>query len=350
VVTRLSRHLTTNEIRGVVGENKGVAAPVDRLRIKYAATYYFLSQLDQYVSPDLMLDRYLSDYFETAILDYIVPFRKWTALHMFSSLFADMVLDADFSRAMEFDYVKLGSCEVESCSTYPREDANLLASDLCQIHKIDALTLDETLHGWVLPRDCCRRSGQLMDKSVLDDAWSDWKLQEGHDLLLAQIAEEMFFVLFANRSFLRRFNQHMADRISLLSPDEDETLLRENSRGDTVLVRADPPDWAKRAVFFRDRGYCCGCERNLENSLRPINHAQYDHIVPLAAGGMNDVSNLQLMCDSCNGKKRDKSMEASEVYERWYKIDQDYEPRTSDTLESVILDLLQIGLNLKLRV
>jgi 5-methylcytosine-specific restriction endonuclease McrA len=81
----------------------------------------------------------------------------------------------------------------------------------------------------------------------------------------------------------------------------------------SVLSRANPPDWAKRAVFFRDRGYYCRCERNLDNSRSPITHAQYDHIVPLAAGGMNDVSNLQLMCDAYNGKKQDKSMEASEV-------------------------------------
>lgn len=319
-------------------KTKGVTAPVDRISIKYAATYYFLSQLDQYVAKDLILDRYLSDYFETAIWDYIVPFRKWTTLHMFSSLFADMVLDADFSRAAELVYVRRGSCKI--CGRCPLSAAHLLAADLCQIHKIEASTLDEALEGWVLTRDCCRESVQSMDESVLDDAWSDWKLEEGHDQLVAQIAEEMFFVLFANRSFLRRFNQHMADRISLLSPEEgDASLLYVNSHGDTRLVRAEPPDWAKRAVFFRDRGYCCGCGRNLENSRSPINRVQFDHIVPLAAGGMNDVSNLQLLCESCNGEKRDKVIDASELYERWYKIDRKYGPRTADTLESVILDL-----------
>jgi 5-methylcytosine-specific restriction endonuclease McrA len=323
----------------LIDKVKGVTAPIDRLTIKYAAIYYFLSELDQYVSDDLLLDRYLSDYFETAIWDYIVPFRKWTALHMFSSLFADIVLDTDFSRAAGLNYVRRGSCKI--CGKHPPlSPAYLLAADLCHIHDIDSSTLDEALEGWVLARDCCRENGRSIGNSMLDDAWFDWKLQEGHDQLLAQIAEEMFFVLFANRSFLRRFNQHMADRIGLLSPEEgDANLVYVNRRGDTRLVRADPPDWAKRTVFFRDRGYCCGCGRNLENSRSPINRVQFDHILPLAAGGMNDVTNLQLLCESCNGEKSDRVTGASEVYERWYKIDRDYGPRTADTLESVILEL-----------
>lgn len=205
-----------NEVQGMAEKTKGIAAPANQIKIKYAATYYFLSQLDQFVNDDLILDRYLSDHFETAIWDYIVPFRKWTALHMFSSLFADMVLDADLDRAAGLEYVRQGSCK--SCGSYPRAFAHLLASDLCRIRAIEASTLNEALEGWVLTRDCCHESGQPMDDSVLDDAWSDWKLEGGHDQLLAQLAEEMFFVLFANRSFLLRFNRHMADRINLLSP------------------------------------------------------------------------------------------------------------------------------------
>src|SRR5580692_2304263 len=117
--------------------NKSVAVPRDRITIKYAATYYFVSQFDQYVNRDLILDYFLSDYFADAMLGYIRPFRKWTALHKFSSLYADLVLDADFDRAAGLQYVRLGSCEDESCNRYPRSNAHLLAVDLCRIHKHD---------------------------------------------------------------------------------------------------------------------------------------------------------------------------------------------------------------------
>ena len=33
---------------------------------------------------------------------------------------------------------------------------------------------------------------------------------------------------------------------------------------------------------------------------------EIDHIVPLSRGGTNDISNLQIMCSSCNKKKRNK--------------------------------------------
>lgn len=304
--------------------SKSVAAPRDRITIKYAATYYFVSQFDQYQNRDLIYDYFLSDYFGDAMPGYIRPFRKWTALHKFASLFADMVLDADFGRAIKRQYVRLGSCEEESCNRYPLDNAHLLALDLCRIHKHDLSPLAEALEGWVLPRDCCLRSGQLTNTEFLDEAWSEFKLAGGMEEIAAQMAEEMFFVLFANRNFLSRFNEHMAARVSSLAPDLNDKLLTVNSGGETILRRVEPPQWAKRAVFFRDRGYCCGCGRNLENSRSPINRAQYDHIVPLAAGGLNDVSNLQLMCDSCNGKKRDRRAAASDLYERWYKIDRDH--------------------------
>lgn len=304
--------------------SKSVAVPRDRITIKYAATYYFVSEFDQYVNRDLILDSFLSDYFADAMLEYIRPFRKWTALHKFSSLYADLALDADFDRAAELQYVRVGSCEEESCSRHPRSDAHLLAADLCRIHNHDASILTEALEGWVLARDCCLQSGQLMNMEALDEAWSEWKLVGGNEEIAAQIAEEMFFVLFANRNFLSRFNEHMAARVSSLVPEENDELLTVNGDGETILKRVEPPQWAKRAVFFRDRGYCCGCGRNLENSRSPINRAQYDHIVPLAAGGLNDVSNLQLMCESCNGEKRDRRAAASDLYERWYKIDRDH--------------------------
>jgi hypothetical protein len=187
-----------------------VSLPRDRITIKYAATYYFVSQFDQYITHDLILDSYLSDFFADAMFGYIRPFRKWTALHKFSSLYASLVLEADFDRAAGLQYVRLGSCEEESCNQYPRPNIHLLAADLCRIHKHDATTLTEALEGWVLARDCCLRSGQPMDIEALGDAWSNWILEGGCEEIAAQIAEEMFYVLFANRSFLCRFNEHMA--------------------------------------------------------------------------------------------------------------------------------------------
>ena len=64
------------------------------------------------------------------------------------------------------------------------------------------------------------------------------------------------------------------------------------------------PDALKREVIDRDRGACvtCGSSENLE----------YDHIVPISAGGKSELSNLQLLCRSCNRKKRSKRSSPAE--------------------------------------
>jgi hypothetical protein len=51
----------------------------------------------------------------------------------------------------------------------------------------------------------------------------------------------------------------------------------------------------KKVVFTRDGGVCqcCGSSNSLE----------YDHITPFSCGGSRDVSNIQLLCMSCNRSK-----------------------------------------------
>jgi 5-methylcytosine-specific restriction endonuclease McrA len=51
----------------------------------------------------------------------------------------------------------------------------------------------------------------------------------------------------------------------------------------------------KKIVYNRDGGICqcCGSSQDLE----------YDHIVPYSCGGSSEVSNIQLLCFSCNRSK-----------------------------------------------
>ena len=85
-----------------------------------------------------------------------------------------------------------------------------------------------------------------------------------------------------------------------------------------VLKRVNIPEWAKRAVFFRDRGMCAQCQRDLSGIVNLESVENFDHIIPLALGGLNDVTNLQLLCRECNAKKGGAMLPASNFYQRWY--------------------------------
>lgn len=50
--------------------------------------------------------------------------------------------------------------------------------------------------------------------------------------------------------------------------------------------------------FSEQAGKCIGCHRTLPKDLFEI-----DHIIPIARGGGSELSNLQLLCSSCNRRK-----------------------------------------------
>jgi 5-methylcytosine-specific restriction enzyme A len=56
------------------------------------------------------------------------------------------------------------------------------------------------------------------------------------------------------------------------------------------------PTEVREYVFQRDNHQCQSCGQTKKLSI--------DHIIPLANGGSNDISNLQTLCGSCNSSKK----------------------------------------------
>jgi 5-methylcytosine-specific restriction enzyme A len=62
------------------------------------------------------------------------------------------------------------------------------------------------------------------------------------------------------------------------------------------LPRINFPKEVREYVFQRDNYRCQSCEQSDKLAI--------DHIIPLAKGGSNDISNLQTLCNSCNSQKK----------------------------------------------
>jgi 5-methylcytosine-specific restriction endonuclease McrA len=66
----------------------------------------------------------------------------------------------------------------------------------------------------------------------------------------------------------------------------------------TKTPRIKIPDSVRDYVFQRDRYQCQSCGRQQGEVI-----LQVDHIISLAQGGSNDLSNLQTLCQACNRRK-----------------------------------------------
>lgn len=71
-----------------------------------------------------------------------------------------------------------------------------------------------------------------------------------------------------------------------------------------------PPD-LRKYVFERNNYQCQSCSK-IDLTAKSL---QVDHIIPLAQGGANDLSNLQTLCAKCN---REKSAKLDPRFRRLY--------------------------------
>lgn len=63
--------------------------------------------------------------------------------------------------------------------------------------------------------------------------------------------------------------------------------------------RISIPQEVREYIFQRDNYQCRSCGKTKEKTVLEL-----DHIVPIANGGSNDISNLQTLCRHCNRRKK----------------------------------------------
>jgi len=79
------------------------------------------------------------------------------------------------------------------------------------------------------------------------------------------VVPSVFFILFSDRSFLQAFQRKLATKIGELTKKDHPDILR--AKG--VLRRVPIPKWLKAGIFYRDRGQCQNCFKNLSGLGNP---------------------------------------------------------------------------------
>jgi hypothetical protein len=136
----------------------------------------------------------------------------------------------------------------------------------------------------------------------------DEHLSEAYELVeraAGSIAEATFHLLFADRCFLINFQRILSSHVSTMRAEDYPAIMEK----DGVIKRPPSlPNWLRSAVFHRDKGRCQLCFRDLTGLITPQyeREIQLDHMVPLNISGTNDPTNFQLVCQSCNTRKKDK--------------------------------------------
>jgi hypothetical protein len=154
-------------------------------------------------------------------------------------------------------------------------------------------------------------------KTRADYPFHQWFLNQEtqFEQLWEKITEEVFYLLFGNRTFLLTFNVALTTWIRNQKVTYPSGYLNEQG----TIKRVFMPRWVRDAVFFRDHGRCVFCHVDLSGllSLEQLDH--FDHMVPLALGGVNDPTNVQLLCEQCNLKKGDSDARTGLRYPAWWR-------------------------------
>lgn len=266
--------------------------------IKYFETYYFANIINNILREPFGYIRSLNDFFgEENYRNFLNPFPKTSALHDFIIFIIDSINYDDLEES-ENNLFKSGK-------------RKLWVEIAMQNYGFEFESFEE----WLTERD--KSLEEIIDDDIAD-YFRDLRFYGPYEELLERMADEIFFVLFLNRETLQKFNLLISHQIEDKDLDElyEEDLYFFKKNG--VLNRFAIPKWVRRAVTHRDRGMCVSCHKDLTGIISIGEIENFDHIIPLANGGINDVTNIQLLCENCNKTKQSKNIATSIKYEKWY--------------------------------
>lgn len=259
------------------------------LNAKFYETYYFCNVIKNTLQDQFGLARVLNEFYGDGNVAYLIEtFPKFSLFHKYLYFVIDRIY-----------YENLNQLAENKSKRLPIEEA-------LKFHSIAHISFQSYMEK---NENKTEHYDDLIHNYMED-------LNNAYEQLLTHTVEEVFYILFQNRDLLMEFNLMISGALEREDIKEIDTdLVTKRGR----LKRGHIPKWVKRAVYFRDRGQCVLCNKDLSGIVSLDNKENYDHIVALAQYGFNDVTNIQLLCKECNQNEK-KAGEAvtSNSYQKWY--------------------------------
>jgi len=285
-----------------------------KIEIRFYETYYLANIARNILHDQGSFLRGLDDFYgDDKYLGLVRPFRRYSALHAFIyHITAEVILEATMDLPIEDRQDLAENFKKIPAALADIRPSRLPINEALDHHRIEHVGFEDFLR---------ERNSSFADATQDDvyDYVNELRLEGPVEELLDRMVQEVFFVVFQNRGLLLLFNDMIAGLVKGTDPEsvaEPEIRVLFTRRG--RLRRVSPPRWVRRAVFYRDRGLCVLCHSDLSGLVSAWPSENFDHIVPLESGGLNDVSNIQLLCGPCNGRKAAGKAATTDVYEAWY--------------------------------
>lgn len=130
-----------------------------------------------------------------------------------------------------------------------------------------------------------------------------------------------------NRQFCQEISLRCVNALGLLffTDQSNSTGKWIPNKGRQIFKRQRWPVWVQKLLNARERGLCASCSVAFSQLTRD---SHIDHIVPLAAGGSNDISNLQLLCSACNLAKKANHQTVAPSFQNYIQVGEKIMPCT----------------------
>lgn len=220
--------------------------------MRYFETYYYANVIDNVLSEPFDYLRHMNSWHEDREASaFLNPFPKRSVLHDFAEHVIRLLMDEQIS-------------DVNADAIAHDKSTKLWVDQALRYHGLAA----KGFRTWLTEQNVALSD---ISEDHIADYHTELHLSGDLEELVEQQAGEVFFVLFANRTVLARLNEYVAGVVGHMGPTHAPETDVEPFVADGQLKRARIPEWAKNAVFFRDRGMCVQCLTNLSGLLAAQN-------------------------------------------------------------------------------